>query len=252
MDVIDPTEVPIDVDGAPEAPPPPLPHLVDEIAWAPLLLPFGSSHQIELLLAFAVGGLYDDDAVRDALGDIPLGTAGQQFLMPGNIIERSASLIYLMAQGDVPYKLLPVSRPKATFPISDDGTQVITDPAGFERYDALTQWLESLELKPLLSSLEWFIPLFREAWSYYGEDPAAFDMAVVMTLDLVIATPEVDLSEQRLIRKEAVWIFEDPAIEGLAPIQKQVLRMGPENAKILKAKAAEMRGLWLSQLSEPT
>lgn len=193
-----------------------------------------------------------DDAVRDALGDIPLGTAGQQFLMPGNIIERSASLIYLMAQGDVPYKLLPVSRPKAAFPISDDGTQVITDPAGFERYDALTQWLESLELKPLLSSLEWFIPLFREAWSYYGEDPAAFDMAVVMTLDLVIATPEVDLSEARLIRKEAVWIFEDPAIEELAPIQKQVLRMGPENAKILKAKAAEMRGLWLSQLSEPT
>ena len=193
-----------------------------------------------------------DDAVRDALGDIPLGTAGQQFLMPGNIIERSASLIYLMAQGDVPYKLLPVSRPKATFPISDDGTQVITDPAGFERYDALTQWLESLELKPLLSSLEWFIPLFREAWSYYGEDPAAFDMAVVMTLDLVIATPEVDLSEARLIRKEAVWIFEDPAIEELAPIQKQVLRMGPENAKFLKAKAAEMRGLWLSQLSEPT
>jgi len=191
-----------------------------------------------------------DDAVRDAVGDIPLGTAGQQYLIPGNIIERSASLIYLMAQGDVPYKLLPVSRPKAAFPISDDGTQVVTDPAGFERYDALTQWLQSLDLESLLSSLEWFIPLFREAWSYYGEDPAAFDMAVVMTLDLVIATPEIDLSESRLIRKEAVWIFEDPAIEGLAPIQKQVLRMGPENAEVVKAKAAEARGLWLAQLSE--
>ena len=190
-----------------------------------------------------------DDAVRDAVGDIPLGTAGQQYLIPGNIIERSASVVYLMAQGDVPYKLLPVSRPKATFSISDDGTQVVTDPAGFERYDALTQWLQSLDLESLLSSLEWFIPLFREAWSYYGEDPAAFDMAVVMTLDLVIATPEVDLSEARLIRKEAVWIFEDPAIEGLAPIQKQVLRMGPENAEIVKAKATKARGLWLDQLS---
>jgi len=189
------------------------------------------------------------DAVRDAVGDIPLGTAGQQYLVPGNIIERSASLIYLMAQGDVPYKLLPVSRPKAAFPISDDGTQVVTDPAGFERYDALTQWLQSLDLESILSSLEWFIPLFREAWSYYGEDPAAFDMAVVMTLDLVIAAPEVDLSEARLIRKEAVWVFEDPAIEGLAPIQKQVLRMGPENAEIVKAKATEARGLWLDQLS---
>ena len=190
-----------------------------------------------------------DDAVRDAVGDIPLGTAGQQYLIPGNIIERSASVVYLMAQGDVPYKLLPVSRPKAAFPISDDGTQVVTDPAGFERYDALTQWLQSLNLESLLSSLEWFIPLFREAWSYYGEDPAAFDMAVVMTLDLVIATPEIDLNEARLIRKEAVWIFEDPAIEGLAPIQKQVLRMGPENAEIVKAKATEARGLWLDQLS---
>jgi len=191
-----------------------------------------------------------DDAVRDAVGDIPLGTAGQQYLIPGNIIERSASLIYLMAQGDVPYKLLPVSRPKAAFPISDDGTQVVTDPAGFERYDALTQWLQSLDLESLLSSLEWFIPLFREAWSYYGEDPAAFDMAVVMTLDLVIATPEIDLSEARLVRKEAVWIFEDPTIEGLAPIQKQVLRLGPENAEVVKAKAAEARSLWLDQLSD--
>ena len=191
-----------------------------------------------------------DDAVRDAVGDIPLGAAGQQYLIPGNIIERSASLIYLMAQGDVPYKLLPVSRPKAAFPISDDGTQVVTDPAGFERYDALTQWLQSLDLESLLSSLEWFIPLFREAWSYYGEDPAAFDMAVVMTLDLVIATPEINLSQARLIRKEAVWIFEDPAIEGLAPIQKQVLRMGPGNAEVVIAKAAEARGLWLDQLSE--
>jgi hypothetical protein len=190
-----------------------------------------------------------DDAVRDAVGDIPLGTAGQQYLIPGNIIERSASVVYLMAQGDVPYKLLPVSRPKAAFPISDDGTQVVTDPAGFERYDALTRWLESLDLESLLSSLEWLIPLFREAWSYYGEDPAAFDMAVVMTLDLVIATPDVDLSEARLIRKEAVWIFENPAIEGLAPIQKQVLRMGPENAEIVKAKATEARGLWLDQVS---
>ena len=191
-----------------------------------------------------------DDAIRDAIADIPLGTAGQQYLLPGNIIERSASLIYLMAQGDVPYKLLPVSRPKAAFPISDDGTQVVTDPAGFERYDAMTQWLQGLDLAALLSSLESFIPLFREAWSYYGEDPAAFDMAIVTMLDLVIATPEINLSEARLIRREAVWIFEDPAIEGLSPIQKQVLRMGPANAEIVKAKAAEARGLWLDQLSE--
>ena len=241
-----PAEEPAPTVTAPPPPPPPAPVVADIEEPAPPPPPPPPEVIREPLPRLEES----DDAVRDAVGDIPLGTTGQQYLIPGNIIERSASLIYLMAQGDVPYKLLPVSRPKAAFPISDDGTQVVTDPAGFERYDAMTQWLQGLDLAALLSSLESFIPLFREAWSYYGEDPAAFDMAIVTMLDLVIATPEINLSEARLIRREAVWIFEDPAIEGLSPIQKQVLRMGPANAEIVKAKAAEARGLWLDQLSE--
>ena len=190
-----------------------------------------------------------DDAVRSAVADVAMAAMGEQYLIPANIIERSASLVYLMAQGDVPYKLIPLARPKQVFPIADDGTQVVTDPAGFSRYDALASWVENLDLEPLMAALEPFLPLFREAWSYYGEDGEAFDFALLVTLDLIISTPELDLSEARLIRKEAVWIYEDPTIEGLAAVQKQVLRMGPDNAAIVKAKAAEARALWIEALS---
>lgn len=190
-----------------------------------------------------------DDAVRDAVADIPLGTAGQQYLLPGNIIERSTSVVYLMAEGEVPYKLLPIARPKAAFPITDDGLKVTADPAGYARYDALAEWLESLDIKALLSALDWLLPLFREAWSFYGESEASFDQTVLNTLDLIIYTPEVDVSEARLFRKEAVWLYEDPAIEGLAPIQKQVLRMGPANATTVKGKASEARSLWAAAIT---
>lgn len=190
-----------------------------------------------------------DDAVRDAVADIPLGTAGQQYLLPGNIIERSTSVIYLMAEGEVPYKLLPIARPKAAFPITDDGLKVTADTAGYARYDALAEWLESLDIKALLSSLDWLLPLFREAWSFYGESEASFDQTVLNTLDLIIYTPEVDVSEARLFRKEAVWLYEDPAIEGLAPIQKQVLRMGPANATTVKGKASAARSLWAAAIT---
>lgn len=189
-----------------------------------------------------------DDPVRDALGEIPMGTIGQQYLIPSNIIERSASLIYLTSKGDVPYKLLPVARPAKPFSISDDGTQVVADASGFARYDALAQWLESLDLSTILLSLQPFLPLFREAWSYYGEPPEDFDFAVVIALDLIASTPSVDTNEARLIKKEAVWVYEDPSIEGLAPIQKQVLRMGPENAAVVKAKADEAQALWRQQI----
>lgn len=191
-----------------------------------------------------------DDPVRDALADVPLGTAGQQFLMPNNIIERSASLIYLTAQGDVPYKLVPIARPKAKFPIVDDGTQVVADPDGFTRYDPITRWIESLDAAALLDAFASFLPLFREAWGFYGEDPNYFDLAVIETLDTIIATPEIDITEERLIRKEAVWIYENPAIESLAPVQKQILRMGPRNASAVKQKAIQVRTLWLTTLTE--
>lgn len=190
-----------------------------------------------------------DDTVRDAIADIPLGTAGQQYLLPGNIIERSTSVVYLMAEGEVPYKLLPIARPKVAFPITDDGLQVTADPAGYARYDALAKWIKSLDVEALLSALDWLLPLFREAWSYYGEGESSFDQAVLNTLDLIIYTPEVNVSEARLFLKEAVWLYEDPEIEGLAPIQKQVLRMGPANATIVKDKADEGRSLWAARLT---
>lgn len=191
-----------------------------------------------------------DDPVRDALADIPLGTAGQQYLMPSNIIERSASLIYLTAQGDVPYKLVPIARPKVQFPFVDDGMQVVADPDGFTRYDPITRWIERLDAAALVDAFARFLPLFREAWGFYGEDPTYFDLAVIETLDTIIATPEIDVTEERLIRKEAVWIYENPAVESLAPMQKQVLRMGPRNASAVKQKAIEVRALWLTTLAE--
>ena len=72
-----------------------------------------------------------DDEVRDAVADIPLGNAGQQYLMSSNVIERGTSMVYLLVQGEVPYKLLPIARPKGAFPIADDGTQVTVSADGF-------------------------------------------------------------------------------------------------------------------------
>ncbi|MBT6353145.1 MAG: DUF3014 domain-containing protein [Halieaceae bacterium] len=186
-----------------------------------------------------------DNVVRDALAAIPLGTPGQQYLLSSNIVERTSSALYLMAQGDVPYKMIPIARPTTPFPISDNGLWVSADPLGFARYDSLSNWLRQIDVTAIFEALEWLIPLFREAWSFYGETPDAFDGAIINTLDSIIATPEVDLTEARLIRKEAVWIYEDPAIEALSPLQKQILRMGPDNALVVKAIAGQTRSIWL-------
>ena len=82
---IDPVAVNVKVEGTstPAVNLPPLPRLVDELAWAPLMLPSGSKHQVELLLAFALEGVYKDAAVGEAVatavcaGDPHCAVSGQ-------------------------------------------------------------------------------------------------------------------------------------------------------------------------------
>jgi len=143
---------------------------------------------------------------------------------------------------------MPIARPKATFPITDDGLQVTADPEGHARYDAFAVWIQSLDIESLLAAVDWLLPLFREAWSFYGESESSFDQAVLYALDLIIYTPEVETSDARLFRKEAVWLYEDPALEALPPIQKQLLRMGSANASAIKAKAREVQLLWSAHI----
>jgi Protein of unknown function (DUF3014) len=38
----------------------------------------------------------------------------------------------------------------------------------------------------------------------------------------------------------ATWAYADPALERLGDVDKQILRMGPRNARILQEKAREI------------
>ena len=58
--------------------------------------------------------------------------------------------------------------------------------------------------------------------------------------------PETDV-EARLYKVEANWIYEDPVLEALSPLQKQLMRMGPANGERVKEKAREIRGALLDR-----
>ena len=90
------------------------------------------------------------------------------------------------------------------------------------------------------------VKLYEAAYDQLGLDTAEFDNAVIRTLDTVLATPE--LKEPIAVkRKSVVYVYVDPALESLPPLQKQLLRMGPENILLIKQFARAMR----NRLLEP-
>ena len=73
-----------------------------------------------------------------------------------------------------------------------------------------------------------------------GHAPEGLDNALIRSLDQVLATPQVD-GPIAVNRVEAIYKYRDPALEGLAPLQKQLLRMGPGNTAAIKKQAAALR-----------
>lgn len=190
---------------------------------------------IELSLAEA------NTQLAERLSELQIAPIDEQFASKPNAIERSVAITDILRQGEVPYKLLPVARPKQKFPFADNGLAVTMDPAGFARYDGLTNTLSKLDVNTTITLFREYQSTIEQAWQALGYADKSVEPALLEVLELIMLTPDIQL-DARLLRDEANWVYEDESLEKLPALQKQIMRMGPENAERLKALARDLRG----------
>lgn len=189
-----------------------------------------------------------DSYARERIDSVNGGKALEQFVAGDFVVERTVAIIDALRRGEVPYKLLPIGRPPKAFPIKDDGLRVTMDPAGFSRYDGFANWVNSLDVKAIALLFNEYQSLATAALSQIGVNDFDIRGAALAATTQILATPEMP-DRAELLRKEANWIYADTELENLSALQKQLLRMGPENAEILQQKARELRAALLSDIS---
>ena len=181
---------------------------------------------------------------------VVLREAGESELMDtvltnDDLVQRSASMIDGMSRGILLGKVLPVAPPKGKFTtVEEDGTEYM-DPTGYARYDNYAESIEALDTETLADTFHRFRPLLEEAYGTLGYPKDDFDNALIRALDRILLTPEISEAIE-LQRKEAIYQYADPALEELTDLQKQLLRMGPENIDRIKRQAAALRAALLS------
>ena len=185
-----------------------------------------------------------DTYARESIESVNGGKALAQFVAGDYIVERAVAIVDALRRGEVPYKLLPVGRPSKPFPISDDGLRVTMDPSGFSRYDGFTQWVSGIDVLAIVELLNDYEQIATEVLSRMGVSDFDIRSAVLVATTEILATPIAPQSPE-LMKREANWVYMDPELEALSSLQKQVLRMGPENSGIIQAKARELRGALL-------
>jgi hypothetical protein len=218
--------------------------LETEVPAVPIAAPVATEVQPKTPPAPVVTEETGDRYARESIDAVNGGKALAQFVAGDYVVERVVAIIDALRRGEVPYKLLPVGKPSTTFPISDDGLRVTLDAAGFSRYDGFAQWVGGLDTTALVSLLNDYEMIATQALTRMGVSDFDIRSAVLAATIQILSTPQVTVDAE-LMRREANWVYMDPELEALSSLQKQVLRMGPENADIIQQKARDIRGVLL-------
>lgn len=211
---------------------------------APIAAPPVTEVQPKIPPAPVVSEETGDQYARESIDAVNGGKALAQFVAGDYVVERAVAIIDALRRGEVPYKLLPVGKPSTTFPISDNGLRVTLDTAGFSRYDGFAQWVGGLDTPALVSLLNDYEMIATQALTRMGVTDFDIRSALLAATTQILSTPQVSVDAE-LMRREANWVYMDPELEALSSLQKQVLRMGPENADIVQQKARDIRGALL-------
>lgn len=163
----------------------------------------------------------------------------QHYLVKGQVISRLVSTLDSLTSRQVPPLVNPLKAVDGKLVVESEGDQLMLSPDNFARYDDYVQIIQNTDSAELLDVYERYQPLFQQAWLDNGGE-GLFSDRLIEVIDELLVTPDVP-GPVYLSKPEAVYVFDDPALESMTAGQKLLLRMGSVNAVVVKQKLAEIR-----------
>lgn len=182
-----------------------------------------------------------DEFVLERLTEMEPGARLLRLVTPEEVIRRFVVFTDNVARDSLPqldYPVRPVEQDMIVEEVDDN--LYVMDEASHERFDPLVDTLVSLEVDQAMAIYEALQPLFSEAYAELGYGEQDFDGVVVDAIDRVLAT-EVPEGPYQLIRPSVMYEFADSSLENLSPVEKQLIRLGPENTARLKERLRDYR-----------
>ncbi len=183
-----------------------------------------------------------DALVRTLVGRLSSHPAAAAWLTTKGLIRNLTVVIANIADGEAPAKHLAPLRPTGSFSTKTSGGSTWIDPASYRRYDGIAAAVDGLDARGVARFYATIKPRIQEANRDLAGKDADFDQTVQRAIVMLLRTPVVDQDVQLRVGKGLSYAFANPALEELTAAQRQFLRMGPRNVRIVKAKLREVAG----------
>ncbi|HUU33761.1 MAG TPA: DUF3014 domain-containing protein [Vicinamibacterales bacterium] len=159
-----------------------------------------------------------------------------KWLATDDLVASIATAIDKLAQGQSPTRDLGVLRPGQSFAVTRRGGATYVAPSSYARYAPLVDAVTAVDPVQLAAVFTTLRPRLAEAYARQGHPGGGFDEATRRAVQVVATTPDVP-EEAALVPGTGGYAYADPALERLAPAQKQLMRMGPEHVRRVRDAA---------------
>lgn len=183
---------------------------------------------------------HSDDALLDALTGFFGQPAVQQFFDVRELARRFVVTVDNLPRKQVPLRYRLFKPVAGRFLATGEGENYLTNLANHGRYKSYVLLAEAVEAKTLVAVYSRFYPLFQQEYVNLGYPKGYFNDRLVEAIDDLLAAPEI-AGSIKLVRPKVMYLFADPALEGLSAGQKILIRMGVENASRIKTRLREVR-----------
>ncbi len=181
-----------------------------------------------------------DELVRQLVAALSANPELGRWIAQNDLVRTLTVVTVNVAIGESPRPHLLFLAPKTRFAPTRVGRSLIPDPAGFVGYDVMADAIASLDPATTAQSYRITEPLFEVAFKDLGMPEVRFramlDRAITNLLAVPVLAAEIDL-----VPHATTFRYANPRYEQLSPAQKQFLRMGPRNVKLIQSKLREIQ-----------
>jgi len=185
--------------------------------------------------------LADSDAMmRESLSGLMGAKPFADMVVPSDFIRRIVATVDNLPRPTAPRRAMPLNPVPGTLATGRAGEDTVLDPANYARYEPFVRVMESVETQALVYSYLRAYPLFQRAYEELGFPGKYFNDRLVQAIDNLLAAPDLS-GPVRITRDKVLYTFVDEDLENRSAGQKAMIRMGPDNARRVKAKLADIR-----------
>ena len=180
-----------------------------------------------------------DEFVFEGLRALQNSAALIRVLASEQLVRRFVVLVDNLSRGEFPQTGLPYRPIEQAMPASSiDDNLFVMDESAFSRFDQVIDTFISIDTDQSMSLYRLLSPLFQQAYAEIGNRNINFDDTLRSAINNVLRTSNVEGPFQ-LVKPSVMFLYADASIENLRDINKQLIRMGPENTDKLRVKLRE-------------